>query len=131
MTHERLLRALLILYGLALLVGLSSLIHPNEWRWSRGAKRGSGTLAVVHVYGAIRTSLAASAWGNPDADEIARRLHRISENDQIKAIVLRINSPGGTVGAVQEIYAELLRCKAKGKKVVASLGALAASGGYY
>jgi protease-4 len=67
----------------------------------------------------------------PDADETARFIHRLSEDDRVKAVLLRINSPGGSVGAVQEIYTELKRCKDKGKKIVVSMGDVAASGGYY
>src|SRR5205807_261130 len=76
-------------------------------------------------------NMNSSAWGSPDADDIAHRVHELVEDDDVKVILLRINSPGGTVGAVQEIYAELLKCKAKGKKIVASLGDVAASGGFY
>ncbi len=49
----------------------------------------------------------------------------------IKAVVLRINSPGGTVGASQEIFREIKKCREKGMKVVVSLGDVAASGGLY
>lgn len=131
MTRDRLLRAILVCYGLALFAGLFSFIHPKGGLLSRKAKKPSGRLAIVHVYGPIQTSERASAWAGPDADDITHRLHDLSKDDTVQAILLRINSPGGTVGAVQEIHAELLRCKAKGKKVVASLGDVAASGGYY
>lgn len=50
---------------------------------------------------------------------------------EIKNIVLRINSPGGTVGASQEIYRELKKAREEGTKIVASLGDVAASGGVY
>lgn len=104
------------------------------WAWNRYRevrKRRQGVLAVVHVYGPIRTSLTSAAWGVPDADEISQRLHRLSKDKDVKAVLLRINSPGGTVGGVQEIHREILRCKLQGKKIVASLGDVAASGGYY
>ncbi len=51
-------------------------------------------------------------------------------NENIKAIIIRIDSPGGAVGASQEIFAEVKRTNAK-KPVVASMGSIAASGGYY
>jgi len=54
----------------------------------------------------------------------------ISEKDNVKAVVLRVDSPGGVVGPSQEIYQEVKRLAAK-KKVVVSMGSLAASGGYY
>lgn len=94
-------------------------------------KARQGVLAIVHVYGPIRTAQNRSAWGATDADDVVDHLHRISENKDVKAVLLRINSPGGTVGAVQEIYREIERCKQSGQKVIASLGDVAASGGYY
>jgi len=55
----------------------------------------------------------------------------IAEKQGINNIVLRINSPGGTVGASQEIYREIKKCREKGMKIVVSLGDVAASGGLY
>ena len=52
-------------------------------------------------------------------------------NPSIKAVVLRVNSPGGVVAPTQEIFAAIQRARKAGKPVVASLGAVAASGGYY
>lgn len=63
--------------------------------------------------------------------EVLKILDDYGRDDSIKAVVVRINSPGGGVGPSQEIYSELLRLRARGKKVVSSLGAVAASGGYY
>ncbi len=65
-----------------------------------------------------------------ESKKIIGQLRDFRENDHIKAIVLRIDSPGGAVGPSQEIYAEVKRTVKK-KPVVASMGAIAASGGYY
>ena len=65
-----------------------------------------------------------------DAKETVLQLKRFRQNEDVKAIVLRIDSPGGGVGPSQEIYAEVKRTT-RTKKVVASMGAIAASGGYY
>ncbi|MCJ7774144.1 MAG: signal peptide peptidase SppA [Desulfobacterales bacterium] len=65
-----------------------------------------------------------------DARNVIYSLKQFREDDSIKAIVLRIESPGGGVGPSQEIYREI-RKTIKSKKVIASLGAVAASGGYY
>jgi len=65
------------------------------------------------------------------ADYTVQELKRLRNSSNIKAVVLRINSPGGSVGAVQEIYTELLKLKASGKKIVASQAEVSASGGYY
>ncbi len=61
---------------------------------------------------------------------ILKQLDQFAQDRRIKAIVLRVNSPGGAVGPSQEILREIEKIRAK-KKVVASLGTLAASGGYY
>ncbi len=65
-----------------------------------------------------------------DSATAIKQLDRYRDDDSIKAIVLRINSPGGAVGPSQEILREVEKVRAK-KKIVASLGTVAASGGYY
>lgn len=74
-------------------------------------------VAVVEVTGAIYSS-----------EDVIERLYKCRDNDSIKAIVLRISSPGGAVAPVQEIYKELTRSE---KPIVVSMGSSAASGGYY
>jgi len=66
----------------------------------------------------------------PTASKITESF-KDAEKLGIKTIVLRINSPGGTVGASQEIYTEIKKLQKKGIKVVVSLGDVAASGGLY
>src|ERR1039457_3883101 len=102
--------------------------------WSHASdahRKHQGALAIVHVSGPIHMASTVNTWGEPDAEDTARELHKLSEDKDVKAILLRINSPGGTVGAVQEIHREMARCRAKGKIIVASLGDVAASGGDY
>jgi protease-4 len=65
-----------------------------------------------------------------DAKDIIEELKNYSEDSSVKAVVLRVNSPGGAVAPAQEIYKEIIRLK-ENKKVVVSMGAIAASGGYY
>ena len=61
---------------------------------------------------------------------IIRDIKRFRKDDSVKAIVIRIDSPGGVIAPTQEIYREIIKARAT-KKVVASMGAVAASGGYY
>lgn len=61
---------------------------------------------------------------------IIEKLNRYKDNNQIKAIVIRIDSPGGGVGPAQEIYEELIKLR-DDKSLVVSMGSVAASGGYY
>jgi protease-4 len=66
-----------------------------------------------------------------DVDDLVRELRRHRENPLVRAVVIRINSPGGVVGPTQEVHQGIKRLRDAGKPVVASLGAIAASGGYY
>ncbi len=66
-----------------------------------------------------------------DVDDLVQDLKRYRESSSVRAVVVRINSPGGVVGPTQELHAALRRIHDAGKPVVASLGAVAASGGYY
>ena len=79
-------------------------------------------IAIVPIEGVISSDLAEHA---------VRQLTKYADDPSIKAIVIRIDSPGGGVAASQEIYEGVKRLRADGKLVVASLGSLAASGGYY
>ena len=76
-------------------------------------------IGVIEVFGVIA-----------DSKLIIEQLHDFRDNDSIKAIVLRIDSPGGGVGPSQEIYDEVKAMTAR-KPVVVSMGSVAASGGYY
>ncbi|NIM02863.1 signal peptide peptidase SppA [bacterium] len=90
-------------------------------------------VAVVYIYGPLSISRQASGWARflPGADSVTSDLRKIGKITAIKAVVLRINSPGGSIGAVQEIYEEVNRLKEKGKKIVVSMGDVGASGAYY
>ncbi|MBI2068145.1 MAG: signal peptide peptidase SppA [Deltaproteobacteria bacterium] len=79
----------------------------------------SGNLAVVKITGGIF-----------EPDPVVRRLELLRKEEKVKAVVLRVDSPGGTVGASQEIH-EAVKKLRESKKVVASFGSVAASGGYY
>ncbi len=82
---------------------------------------GGDRVAVVRIEGVI-----------VDSRDAIEELRKYRENPGVKAIVLRIDSPGGGVVPSQEIYSEVLKARAENKvKVVASMGNLAASGGYY
>jgi protease-4 len=79
----------------------------------------SDSVGVVEITGVIANPMP-----------VLEALKEMRKNDHVKAIVLRIDSPGGGVGPSQEIYEEIKKTR-KTKKVVASMGAIAASGGYY
>ena len=85
-----------------------------------GALPGGPRIAVVEIEGIIL-----------DGDQVVRELRDHAENPSVKAVVLRVNSPGGVVAPTQEIFNSIQRVRKAGKPVVASFGAVAASGGYY
>ena len=104
--------------GLVALMVLSSVF--GRYLSDGGFDDGKEKIALVEVTGAIM-----------DSKEIVRQLSKYRRDDEIKAIILRIDSPGGAVAPSQEIYDEVLRVRADNKKIYASMGSLAASGGYY
>jgi protease-4 len=97
------------------------LVALGSMRGSEGGTPAFGPqVAIVEVEGMIL-----------DVDDLVRDLRRHRENPLVRAVVIRINSPGGVVAPTQEVHQALGRLREAGKPVVASLGAVAASGGYY
>ncbi len=83
---------------------------------------------VIPIEGLISATPSAPVLGIVSSGDVAKALRDADRDPSVAAIVLRVNSPGGTPGAVQEVVAELRRVH---KPVVASLGDIAASGAYY
>ena len=106
---------LLIFLGLVFFFLLHSLFNIGGGRYTLSS---GNKVAVVEVNGIIT-----------DSKEIIQDIDDFANDDRIKAMVIRIDSPGGSVAPTQEIYDALLEVGKK-KKVVASMGSIAASGGY-
>ncbi len=99
-------------------------------------RRAKPTIAVVTVEGAIvngRGGPQGMPFGpsNAGGDTIAAALREVAADDSVSAIVLRVDTPGGSVTASETIWREVKRARERGKPVVASMGSVAASGGYY
>lgn len=99
-------------------------------------RRSKPTIAVVTVAGSIvsgRGGPQVSPLGTSSAggDTIAAALREAAADDSVSAVVLRVDSPGGSVTASETIWREVDRLRKAGKPVVASMGSVAASGGYY
>jgi protease IV len=93
-------------------------------------------IAVVTVAGSIvsgRGGPQGLPFGRSSAggDTIGAALRQVATDDEVAAVVVRVDSPGGSVTGSETIWREVSRVRAKGKPVVASMGAVAASGGYY
>jgi len=84
--------------------------------WTGAGKR----VAIVDVHGVIQNS-----------SEVVRQLRKYAKDGSVPAVVVHIDSPGGGAAPSQEIYEEINKLRGKGKKVVASMGSVGASGGFY
>ncbi|MBN1384223.1 MAG: signal peptide peptidase SppA [Elusimicrobia bacterium] len=133
MERNKLATFIAILFFISVCFGIWIVIsQPSSKKSKKPAIQISkNKIAVVHIYGPIRTSMSSSDLFSRDSDKIVKRLKNLNEKASVKAVILRINSPGGTVASVQEIYSEVLKLRKNGKFVVASLSDIAASGGYY
>lgn len=99
-------------------------------------RKSKPTIAVVTLAGPIvsgRGGRQLSPLGTSSAggDTIAAALREAGAEDDVSAVVLRVDSPGGSVTGSETIWREVVRLRDAGKPVVASMGAVAASGGYY
>jgi protease-4 len=104
---------LLFIFGMLLAVAGGD---RGSHRFSHGAR-----IAIIPIEGEIL-----------EARETIEAIHRYEDNDDVKGIVIRINSPGGAIAPSQEIYEEIRKVRHKsGKPFVASLDSVAASGGFY
>ena len=126
------------LYGFSLIAAVAILLRSRP-----AASDGDGggaflpfsaapnSVGWVTIHGVITTSEGGRFWESGTSDW-RRRIEVLSKTKGVKAIILDINSPGGSVGAVQEIYGEIMRIRRK-KKIpfIAMFDDVAASGGYY
>jgi protease-4 len=91
-------------------------------------------IGLIYATGPIRRGRSGRgplSGGAMGSDTIAAAIRSAAADDQVKAIVLRINSPGGSYVASDTIWREVVRAREGGKPVVASMSDVAASGGYY
>jgi protease-4 len=101
------------------------------------ARTGKGTIAIVGGEGDIVTGPGGPtnvlSLGSPQfaSDTVSAKLRALAQDSTVKAVVFRIDSGGGSATASDQIWRAVDRLKASGKKVVVSMGSLAASGGYY
>lgn len=107
----------LIIIGIVVLIfiGLFTGLTEKEINYSNGDK-----VFVIKLQGPILNQ-----------DRFLKKLEQYANKDYVKAVVLRIDSPGGSVGSSQEIYREVKRIRDNGKPVVVSMGSTCASGGFY
>jgi protease-4 len=107
----------LIVIGFWALLFLFIFQSGSDEEYSSGS---GGTIAIVELKEPILSS-----------ESTVRQLKRYREDRSVKAIVFRVESPGGGVSASQEIYEEVKKTRESGKPIIVSMGSVAASGGYY
>ncbi len=123
----------IILVTVSILITLIAAVLANKGeKESTRTIAGSGKVAVIYLTGAITSTQDSIIWGTGSSTSLTMNyLENAEKDDSLDAVVLRIDSPGGSANASQELYEQVLRVKKSGKKVVASFGDTAASGGYY
>ncbi len=94
---------------------------------------GGGKIAIINIEGAIVGGRGGFGILGPQsgADDIAKQIKHAGEDPSVEAIILRINSPGGSAAASQELHKEICKARENDKIVVASMSDVATSGGYY
>ena len=102
---------------------------PDRLHGDTKHNNSTNKIAIVNVEGTIIDG--ASYENEVGGDSIAALLNQAAMDDDIKAVVLRVNSPGGSAFASEIIRQEIDHLQAKGKPVVTSMGGMAASGGYW
>lgn len=108
------------------MVTLNDYVKANPKDTNFGA---SSKIAVVYAEGSIVDGKGEN--GQTGDEKYVKILRKIRKDDKIKSIVLRVNSPGGSAMASENMWRELVLAKDEGKKIVVSMGDYAASGGYY
>lgn len=121
-----------------LLVVLAVALAATAWlgggsQKSKTVSKEKAKIGIIHVDGVIVGGRGQGGWFGEygGTDQVMKQLREAGEDASIKAVVLRINSPGGSAPASQEVGEEIKKLRATGKIVVTSMGDVAASGGYW
>jgi protease-4 len=116
--HPLLFGVMMIILAMALITGVMAFFRSMGWTPGSFALSGD-KIGVVHVDGMI-----------VDASKVVSFIRTLEDDDAVKGVLLRVNSPGGAIAPSQEIYAAVKKLN-QVKPVIASYGTVAASGGYY
>jgi len=119
-----------VVIALLLVIGVSmmAIFYGFGFEGDLGA---SDKVAVIYVQGTMLTGNIPSGLGYATSEEISENIRRAVEDEQVRAIVLRVNSPGGSPAAAQEVAGEIRKAQEEGVPVVISMGDMAASAAYY
>lgn len=118
---------------LSLIIGFAVSGSGTTGRGIAGKNRAGGAVGVISITGPIISGRGLSGlWGaQTGSEDILEQMREAAADTSIRAVVLRLNSPGGTAAGAQEIALEIDKLRQAGKKVVASMGDTSASGAYW
>ena len=132
---------LLCFTGFSVLVGLVTVMFRPPWRVPAVEPKilsesviypKKDYIGLVRIYDVIRDDLYVGPWYSSYVERIVKQLEMYAMDKRVKGIIIRVNSPGGTVASAQEIFRAIRRVRQEwGIPVVACLGDVATSGGYY
>ena len=125
--------SLFILFFVAISISLTnrSIISSSSSTKLAPTSSFKSGIAIIELYGPIGFPSRPVSISSPIANTL-KQLNSIKDDSRVKAVIIRINSPGGTVGASQELYHAILSVKkARNIPIVISIADMAASGGYY
>lgn len=122
---------MVVLFIMALMVGILSDVKKGD----NAIRGGTDYVAVIRIDGAIvggpRNDVLFGASGMTTSEQIMCEMEKARKDSRAKAVLIRINSPGGSTGATQEIAEEMDKIKSAGKPIIISMGDTCASAGYW
>lgn len=126
-------KSVMLVIGIVVVLSLVGLGFHGLGAKEKGKSSQSNKIAIIYVDGVIiggrgQSSVLMEQGGT---DQIIKQIHQARDDESVKAVVLRINSPGGSAAASQEVGEELKKLRSQGKVVVTSMADVAASGGYW
>jgi protease IV len=125
-----------IVAGVAIVVGLLMMVFACGLCFIAAAAfrfkpYGGKAVALIEVQGVLTSNSSSIVQSGTTSQSIVDQLQQALNDDRVKSVLIRVDSPGGTPAAAQEIYREIARVRAEGKPVVISVGDLCASAAYY
>lgn len=138
-----LLIILICVFGLSLISAAYIVFGPQQYyteqeeseqgfkSFSKKENFGGPVSAVIKIRGTIQEGQNSSWSSSQNPSQIAAKIRDLAEDKNVHSLLLDINTPGGTVASVQDIYSALMYFKSKEKPVVAMFRDISASGGYY
>ncbi len=143
MTNKKQVSSVMIFFVLSFVAALYLIFSANSGNKEFNSNKSEigisraylpNTIGVINIFAPISYQSEGRSLfniGRSGALYWIDMLKQAEDNPNIKAVILRMNTPGGTIAATQEVYDEVLRLRKKGKLVVVSMGDLTASGGFY